>query len=250
MTWERVGTGEDPFGLPRDIAARLKDCVQSEDAPQDLAIEFLWVYISEDGVGEGASRSDGRRPLVLDEWLAVIDEAAALGATTIIMSLGCRLSERPEVPAMMEWAQSTHGMSVGLHVYNQPMSQDEIRPLLGLDQALTCLFASRDILDDMRFAERMGIRLCEAECQEKPVVSPTCTFPEVMPCVGAYGGMYTCGLVLGDETYRLGNVFDRKLASIMADEKLPHIVPEGVPKLKRTCNGCPPLMARRLKGLR
>jgi len=59
--------------------------------------------------------------------------------------------------------------------------------------------------------------------------------------------MYTCGLVLGHDAYRLGNFFERKLETVMTDDSLPHVIPEGVSKAHHQCNGCPPLMVRRMQ---
>ncbi|MCP4639309.1 MAG: hypothetical protein GY851_02695 [bacterium] len=245
--WERVYEGDNPFALPQTISKAVKDCMGSFEGDQSKTLEYLWLYASEDGVAKGNGNRSPAKVLDRDDWLSIIDEAAGLGVGCIIFSLGCGILERPEIAEICQWAQSMHGMLVGLHVYGSPLLKEDVNALGSLDKKSVILFVDDALHEDMRFADEMGFTVCSGEGQDQPHVEPTCTLPESMTCIGASGTMYTCGLVLGEKEYRLGHAFERRLEDVMGDESLPHIIPEGVSKAKRGCNGCPPLMAKRLK---
>ena len=165
----------------------------------------------------------------------------------VIISTCVSFAECPEVIDICEWAQTAHGMLVGIHVYGEALSKGDVERVASLDSGKTGLFVDNSLLESMAFAQDMGVDVRPAKAQDAKVVGPTCTLPETMPCVGPEGGMYTCGLVLGEEQYSLGNVFDRKLGDIMSDGDLPHCVPEGYPKDTRQCDGCPPFMFKELR---
>ena len=242
--WQRMYSDGNPFELPQSITKRIKSCAkEAAGAPQP--IDYLWVYVGPSAGSVGEAEPECR--LQVEEWLSVIDEAAALGAHCIIISTGVSFSECPEIIDICDWAQTAHGMSVGIHVYGEPLSSDDVKRLAALDSGKMGLFVDNGLLESMVFAQELGIDVRPAKAQDGQVVEPTCTLPEVMPCVGPAGAMYTCGLVLGEERYSLGNVFDRKLGDIMSDEDLPHCVPEGYPKDKRQCDGCPPFMFKELR---
>jgi radical SAM protein with 4Fe4S-binding SPASM domain len=181
-----------------------------------------------------------------DEWLGVIDEAAGLGAETLIITLPCSVSQRSDLLEVCQWAQSAHGMTVGIHLSQCCLSRDDIAHLSQLDRERLLLFVDSDCMEGLEFARDMGMRIFEADGIDDGAVQPACSLPESMACVGAEGKLYTCGLVLGDTDYFLGHIFERKLDNIMCDKSLPHEVPEGLKAGTRRCNGCPPLMAKRI----
>ena len=45
---------------------------------------------------------------------------------------------------------------------------------------------------------------------------------------------------------RLGNVFEKPLEHILRDPSLPRTVPGFVPYQRHGCDGCPPIMAKRM----
>lgn len=243
--FEKAYGGGNPFGLARNISARIRACAKSHGREHPEQLNYLWVHVSEDG-SDGNGSETMPRPLTVEEWLSVIDEAAALGAKCLCISLKTTLTERPDVVRMCKWAQDPHDMLVGLHIADKPFTRDDLSLLMQLDPAKTCLFVEDSIRDAMGFVADMGYEMNCGQDLNPGSVPTTCTAPLKMPCIGSCGSMYTCGLVLGDEHYLLGSVFDRRLEDIMTDEHLPHAVPEGVPKNRRTCSGCPPLMAERV----
>ncbi len=243
--WEKIYTKQNPFTLPQSVARAVRSCSRDHISENGKhMVKYMWLYISADGFHDQAQPD---QCMSGEEWLSVIDEGAALGVKYVILSIGGGLKEHPEVWRMCKWAQDTHGITVGIHLYDQPVTREELAPVTELDANLTHLFIDDDLLQRMSFVQELGVPVHSGEGQDQEIVSPDCHLPEEMTCVGASGTMYTCGLVLGEDEYRLGNVFERKLQSIMTDDSLPHVVPEGVPKIKHHCNGCPPLMIKRMK---
>ena len=75
--WQRTYSDGNPFELPQSITKRIRTCAEdAAGAPQ--TVDYLWVYV---GSAEGEPKSGSR--LQLEEWLSVIDEAAALGAECV-----------------------------------------------------------------------------------------------------------------------------------------------------------------------
>ena len=58
------------------------------------------------------------------------------------------------------------------------------------------------------------------------------------------GSLFTCGLVLGEEHYRLGRIQDGSLRDVMENESLPHQIAQTSAFPENHCDGCPPLVAR------
>jgi len=242
--WRSIYSEENPFALPQAVLRGLNQCCRHAQKTGNEKVEYLWVHLP----GKpGGGIDDSKPPLSLDEWLCIIDESASIGAKMVIVSVGAPLHELPQLLAICEWAQNGHGMIVGIHAYVRLEDPDE-EVLRRLDPAKTRVFADSDVIESVRFVERIGIPLYCADGLDDNVVSPRCELPSTMTCVGHEGTLYTCGLVLGKEQYSLGNFFEHKLAHVMDDESLPHDIPEGVSDAKHRCNGCPPLMALKMQG--
>lgn len=240
--WQKLYEGENPFELPQVVSTALRNCACQKATDADEKVDFVWLYAAENpNEGNGSESVLGK-----DDWLGVVDEAAMLGAKSLVISLCCSLGDRRELIEVCEWAIETHNMCVALHFYRNRLSESDARLLGELDPKKLCILADRDVFEGMRFVEKLGLHLCSSEGSDGEAVERLCEWPCSMPCIGADGSMYTCGLVLGDEHYRLGNIMDRKLEAIMGDESLPHTIPQGQPRRTRKCNGCPPLMARRI----
>jgi radical SAM protein with 4Fe4S-binding SPASM domain len=215
-------------------------------------VQFLWIHIVNEPFipqqyrNGNSSGSD----LSAEEWLNVVDEAAALGAESCIISVGAPLAERPEVWAICEWAQTVHDMRVGVYVYGAAVTEVDVRRLAQFNKEKTRLFVDSEDLERLRYAdEQYGVQLCIADGLAPDEPATACHLPENMTCVCSKGALYTCGLVLGNERFRMGHVNRERLDGVMANEDLPHHIPEGAaPELPRRCNGCPPLMERRMRG--
>ncbi len=241
--WDSIYANTNPFSLPQHIASGVKSAARARtNGPGAERLRCLWVYVTARG-GSGSSQP----PLAADEWLSILDESAALGSECVVISTGAGLDAHPEILAMCSWAQETHGMLVGLHVYKKPLTKAETAKLTTLDQPHFALFVDSEILSDMPDAEDMGIRVYQADCDGRELTVGDCTFPESMTCVGPSGEMFACGYVYGSKKYARGHCLERELSAVMSDEAIPHMIPRGDPGTKRRCNGCPPLMQRMLE---
>lgn len=240
--WEDVYKEENPFRLPYTLLRALKE--SAENFHNEYDIKYLWIYVSHDALGEPQT---GTSRLTLDDWLSVVDEAASLGVEHVVVSVGGTLADHPEVAEICRWAQSVYGMQVGVHFYGQALPQLENELIQKLDTANTTIFFEPHLEKAARIFQEQGFAVFPAEGQDQDYVSPDCHLPEQMTCVGASGTLYTCGLVLGDKQYRLGHCFERKIGHYMKDASLPHVIPEGMPKTKHRCNGCPPLMVEKMR---
>ncbi len=240
--WEEVYKEENPFQLPQTLLRTLREKAKSFHSKS--GVKYLWIYVSHDSL-ESPAVADHK--LSTEEWLNIIDEAASLGVTHAVISVGAPLTSHPEVIEICSWAQSTYDMQVGIHFYGSDISEEEVQLLSDLDKSKTSLFLDDHLAARAFLFEKHGFDIFPAIGQDQEHVSPECHLPEEMTCVGASGNLYTCGLVLGEKEYRLGHCFERPMDDFMTDPSLPHTIPEGLPKSKHRCNGCPPLMVQRMQ---
>lgn len=248
--WQEIYQEENPFALPQAIMRGLEECGKDETAQEtQIKVEYLWMHLPGEVDVNGCQLppQECQKPLCLDEWLDIIDESASVGVRTLIVSIGRPVSAHPYLISMADWAQVSHDMLVGIHLYGRPLCDDDAQMIAKLDLSRTRLFIDEEFLYSARIAENLGIRVYNAEGINDEARSPRCELPSRMTCVGQTGNMYTCGLVLGKEQYRFGHFFERKLSSVMADASLPHSIPEELTNVKHRCNGCPPLMAQKLR---
>ncbi len=250
--WDQIYTIGNPFRLPQNLIRSLRKCLRCSEIPQPDMIRYLWIHVADDGFVPQQVRSERENhEMTVEDWLNVVDESAALGAEHVIISVGAPLAERPEVWEICRWAQSSHGMLVGIYVFGAEITREDIERLARFNREKTRLFVDSDRLDGLRYAEEeYGITLCVADGLAPGEPSPECHLPETMTCVGSNGTLYTCGLVLGHERFRLGEVKRERIDGVMSDGQLPHVIPEGVSSAPRRCHACPPLMERRMRGLR
>jgi radical SAM protein with 4Fe4S-binding SPASM domain len=242
--WKDIYAGDNPFQLVQTVARQIRTTAKNAETNGHKQLKYVWLYASSDGISDSSSEDER---LSAQEWLSVVDEAASMGASYIVATLEDSLSKQPEVVELSEWAQTAHDMWVGLHFTPEALSMDGLDQLQRLDKEKTYLFVEEEEHPAAQELRKQGFMVCNAEGQDQETVSPECRLPEEMTCVGSQGTMYTCGLVMKDEDYRLGNFFENKLDRVMKDESLPHSVPEGYPKGGQKCNGCPPLMVRRME---
>lgn len=244
----------DPFQLPNSIVKQLKKChdaqckcEETEVAAGRPGVKYLWLHV-ESGADKPGPRSVGTQPLSLDEWLNVIDEAASLGVHCMLLCVELPLARYPELPALLEWAQVTHGMMVGLYVRGAALEPRDLEAIEHLDASKFCLFVDSERLDMLQGLVGKRVPVFSAAVDEGEHRQP-CSIPETMICVASEGTMYTCGLVLGDERFSLGNVFERPLHHVVGDHSLPRRIPGDVLRdPDRKCTACPPLMAKRAAG--
>lgn len=242
--WTSIYQGDDPFGIVRSVSEGLGQCCKQSEEQPDGKIKYLWMHLPESSAYE--TNGSEERPLSLDELLDIIDECASVGSQSLIISISSSFADHPHLFQLCDWAQATHGMVVGIHLFATPLTDRDAAALKKLDMEKVRLFVDGEHMDSAHFAEAYGFRVYNADGLDDEIVSPKCELPHTMTCVGPMGNMYTCGLVLGEQQFRLGHFFERKLSAVIDDSTLPHEIPEGVSKKTRRCNGCPPLMAQKL----
>ncbi len=246
--WDRTFSDRDPFQLPKKLSKGIADAAKrvGEGTCGPGAVRYIWIYVTEDGIHQGRQAADERARLSVDEWLNIIDEAASLGAEWMVVYIGACPAQAPEIWRMCEWAQDAHDLQVGLHLSSACLSEDDIEQLTQLEPKKTCLLAERELHPSFHFLEDRGIRLIEATVRPEDRDTP-CTAPKSIACVGVDGRMYTCGLVLGDENYTLGDVHQRGMDGALRDEDRPHAIGEPTTHTAQGCDGCPSHMEKRLK---
>jgi hypothetical protein len=232
----------NPFALANSVSRGVRDAATACHHDESDVVKYLWVHYSTDG----ASTSCSGNRMTRDEWLGVIDEAASMGARLAIVTVNEPLSELPDLMAVAQWAQSTHNLMVGFHVYGRQVTRADARALAKMQPDLTRVFVESSHVSKAKFIEETGVRVLSADGIDDGIVAPSCDLPKSMTCVCAEGGLYTCGLVAGDKQFHMGNFQGRKLKSVMNDDSVPHEVPEGISDASSRCSGCPPLMAQRI----
>jgi radical SAM protein with 4Fe4S-binding SPASM domain len=250
----KKGSGPDitnSFALPRSIARVLRECADKyggkEPSSTSAAVKFLWINLSDHGAANAGQGQEAKRHLTHEDWLNVVDEAASLGVKYIVICAGASLGAYPEVWKICRWAQQVHGIDVGVHTRAPKLTESEINELKRLNRNHTWLFVNGKDLSAFGHLKEEGIKVLEAQVDDEEQ-SPPCDMPEQIVFVGPKGVLYTCGLVLNDENFRMGHVSERPLEQFLKDPNLPHTIPKGVPHRKSGCDACPPIMAKRMSG--
>lgn len=232
---------DNPFRLIREIRTRIRSSNAAQHSGRSSEVKYLWLHVTSNGV------DGGNGLLSTEHWLNVIDEAAGLGVSWIVIGWEAA-PDRSEISVweICRWAQETHDCHVGIHVLAGELGPRDIESLLKLNRERLHLLVDRTKLPAVQHLIDRGIDVCEADVNVTHRTG-TCTLPDEMVCVGPQGKLYTCGLVLGNERYCLGSVFDRAFAHVLSDRSLPHHVPPTVVRdgNHHSCNACPPLMVKR-----
>jgi len=242
-TYQAPLVAPDPFAFAKDVQVKLKNCCNG--AARIEHVEYLWIYAREHGLGkcpipEGAIVPDR------EHWLNVVDEVAGLGAKWLVVSVEeTTLDAIPELLPICQWAQDAHDMAVVIHTDAKGITDAEITLLKSLKQDLLRLFVTQEACAAFLRLEAEGIRVRIG--QPDSVSEHGCAMPKSMVFVNGLGELYTCGMVEGDERYRMGNIYDRQFGDVVADPSLPHAVPPEARRKSHGCDGCPPLLASRLK---
>lgn len=239
----------NPFQLPKSVAREVRDTVKAAAPGANERVKYIWLNLSKDDVESDRERSGRDHALALDEWLNIVDESAALGADSLFISVYTTLSGWPELWQLCRWAQETHQMLVAIHFYGGAMTESDLAELRKLDLTRTRLYVDREHLEQIRFVEKFGVSLFPGDGFDAgSTVECACSMPKDMVCVGVEGALYTCGLVLGKDEFKLGHASENRLDSVVRDNSLPHTIPAGLERDEWQCDGCPPLMEKRLSG--
>ena len=236
-------TNPDPFALPRRVQEALSCCCTEGVHGEDIS--YLWLHVTETGIGQGAG--EGGHDLSLDEWLSIIDEAAAGGVQNMMVSVLTLLSSHKDWWEICSWAQRTHGMDVGIYTNGDSISGDDLAQFRRLNPAQTRIYVRKDVLEQVSDLADEGFRVADGDVDLK-AGSGCCSFPVRMVFVNAQGVLYTCGKVEGHVEHCLGTAFEGRLSEILSDTNLPHEIANLGSPNQNACNGCPPLLARYFKG--
>lgn len=242
--WQNIYRDENPLALPQAVANALTRCCKGHTGGACEGVKYLWIHLP--GISEIAKAATATKLLSPDEWMCVIDEASAVGVKSIIISVGSPLQRIPQLLPICDWAQNEHDMIVGIHAY-VALDPADAEVIEQLDIQKTRVFVDGEHIESARFVEALGVPLHCADGLHDHEEQPHCDLPSTMACVGPEGTMYTCGLVLGKEQFSLGHILGRKLTSVIEDNTLPHEIPAGASTSTHRCNGCPPLMAKKMQ---
>lgn len=234
--WREVYADDNPLALPQAIKRELKACCK--DGLKER-IKFLWIVFGRE--------NNGRPPLDDEHWLNVVDEAAAVGAKTFVITLETPLAEQPGVWNLCEWASQTHDMLVGIHLQQPRLGPDDVKRLKECDPASFCLFVHSSQRPAIQETLGDSVRVIDADGLEDGVVQHRCTLPAKMTCVSGEGALYTCGLVLGRDGFYLGDINEVRIDRLAEDGEAPHCVPENTSHDSHRCDGCPPLLEERMR---
>ncbi len=231
---------DDPFHVVRRIREGLKTVAEAEDEPQS-PITFLWMDVSSEGIARRENAPAPARVLTVDDWLNVIDEAAAYGVSWLILTLRTAPSNYPDIWKIAQWAQEAHGMTLGIHLDTETLTGDDLESLEQLDSKKMTVYVKRDLCDRLAFLESKGIKVGWADPQTYGE-TPHCNGPARMIFADPEGVLYTCGLVEGNTAFRLGTIFEKSFKQVLQDPNLPHSVPKAMHHVSEGCDGCPSLM--------
>ncbi len=242
------GTASSLFELPKAIAEQLRQCAdESTDEMAALtdSVKYLWIHLLENDSG-----SDDKHPaseLSDEEWLNVVDEAASLGVQYMCLCVDNFAAKLTRVLSICQWAQSTHGMGVGIHFHSDELMDSYYEELSKLDPDKTCVMLNGECAEASVFLKEKGIKPCElGPLGDRK--TPPCEVPSKMICVGPAGTLYRCGLVLGDDRFRLGSVANDKFSELMQDGSVSEAWPGDTSLANDGCQVCPSKLEGRLCG--
>lgn len=238
----KAGAEDNPFRLIREIRNRIRTSNESlASGKSSSQVKYLWMHVTSDGIDDGSNGS-----LSIEHWLNVVDEAGALGVEWIVIGWEAASGVHEGLWDICRWAQDTHDCHVGIHILQGELAPSDVEALLELNRDRTHVLVDSQKLESVQHLAEHGIEICEADVNVAHRTG-TCTLPDEMVCVGPEGKLYTCGLVLGNERFCLGSVFERAFSHVLSDDSLPHHVPPSVCREgnHHSCNACPPLMVER-----
>jgi hypothetical protein len=241
------------LGFPRKVSGQVRGIVQTIPSPMDHkqgAIKYLWIHIgsTEERDAVPGSNHNGLQEMQLDDWYNVVDETAALGVDTLIITAGNCLNGHPEVWDICRWAQDQHNMTIGIHIGPRCFDESQVEQLASLNRQRTRIFVDGGDANCLPQVSALGIHVFAADGLEDGATQPYCDLPSSMCCIDGSGRMYACGLVIGQREFDYGSSKEKRVDQALADQSLPHCIPENTSTAARRCNGCPPLLDRKIRG--
>ncbi len=241
---KQTQTDFNPLDLPNKITRKLKRCSEVQEKVNEERIRYLWMHVCREEADSGGQDTES---LTLDEWLNIVDEAAALSAKSVIISAGSSLSGRPEVWTICQWAQETYNMLVAIYLYSGaiPLGENELESLAELDKTKLRVVADKSLVPALEPVRKLGVPLYGVDTiRPKTEERSPCDLPFTMTYVESHGNLYTCGLVMDEEHYWLGNACEKRLDAITKEDILPSPPPKRVMRDRQLCNTCPRMIER------
>ena len=137
----------------------LKACALETGEP----LKYVWLNLA---VKDQSKSDETNLELKIDDWLNIVDESAALGANSMVISPGNDLFEHTGIWSICQWAQSIHGMHVGVHIEKSTLSETELAQLSKLDGKLTCLVVDKTRPEVLETLNAYGIPIISSEIDE------------------------------------------------------------------------------------
>ncbi len=232
--------------LPGCLSSKVKESrVRGTTQAVPSEVHYIWLHVTRDGVVESRETAN-RSVLLLNDWLNIVDESASLGAQWMVIHVETCLKSDSDVWRICAWAQEVHGIRVGLHLNNECMDEKGLSPILRLDRDATFVVIDRSAIEAMTFLKDKGYAVCESNIGPEDRELP-CSHTESIVCAGADGVMFCCGMVVGDESYHLGDVKADTVRKAMCNHESMSPIEERSVKPGQSCDGCPPFMVQRFK---
>lgn len=248
---DKVPDIKESFALPRSIVTVLRQCAKKYGGDRvpclPEMLKYLWINISAQPKSLAGRKRRAEGTLSPEDWLNVVDEAASLGVKYIVICVGESFEAHPELWETCHWAQRTYGIDVGIHTCASQLRKSELDELKRLKADHTWLFVNDTDLGAFEPAKKAGIKVLQAQVDHEEH-SPPCDMSEQMLFVGPEGVLYTCGLVLNNDHFRMGHISERPLEEFVNDPALPHSIPKWAPHRENGCDACPPIMVKRMAG--
>ncbi len=238
----KVGVEHSPLDSEFDLAKRISNglgrCARAVTGDGQDSATYLWISVSKDGE---ARREERTTRLSTDEWLNVVDEAASIGVSRLVVSAKHSLSDFADIWEICGWAQHTHDMVVVLHTNAPCLTESDLSHIRSLEPGKTRLLLTDEAMASAKALEASGVVLCRVD--RGPLDRNPCEKPGKIVFVSHEGKLYTCGLVEGIDDFHLGDIFDGTFAKVMQDPDLPHAVAdqERFFAERHSCDGCPAL---------
>lgn len=232
--------------LPGCLSSRLQQArVTGTTTPSSSQIHYIWLHVTKDGIIE-SHEAPQSTVLSLNDWLNIVDESASLGAQWMIIHVDTCLKSDSDVWRICAWAQEVHGICVGLHLDHDCMNEVSLAPIHHLKQDKTFVVADNNAVEALNFLSEKGYCICASNIGSEDRMLP-CEHTESIVCAGADGVMFCCGMVVGEESYRLGNVQADPVNEAMRKHQSLKPILMNQEREGHSCNGCPPFMVQRFK---
>ena len=203
-------------------------------------VHYIWLHVTQDGIVE-SQEGACCAVLSLSDWLNIVDESASLGAQWMIIHVETCLKADSDVWRICAWAQEVHGIRVGLHLDNECMDEVGLEPILRLDHDFTFVVVDDSAQEAFEYLRTEGYSVCTSNIGSKDRDLP-CSHTESIVCADADGMLFSCGMVVGEESYRLGDAKVDRVNEAIRNNKMLQPIRDHA---GHNCDGCPPFMVER-----